>query len=126
MLVVVVDYATPQLLGAVRARVAAGPARFHVIVPDGAHGHRNIPDPRVGAERTLTNAVAKVSQVTGIEATGEIGDPSALRAVADVAEREEASEVILSSHPLRAARLARRDLPSRVRRLGLDVVHVEA
>jgi hypothetical protein len=118
--------ATPALLGAVRARNARGGATFHVIVPHGAHGYRHVPDPSVGAHRALEASVAKVTQVTRHEATGEIGDSSPLTAIKNAIDGAGADEIILSTVPGRVARLVRRDLPRRVRSLGLPVTHVEA
>src|SRR6201999_2057013 len=61
--------ATPALLEAVRERVAKGPARFTLLVPNTAHGLHRLVDPedqsQSEAEETLERALPLIGQAGG-------------------------------------------------------------
>lgn len=122
--------ATPGLLDAVRARAARGPARFHLVVPQQAHGMHKLVDPEDAgadeAQRVLEVALPKLSQEAGHEVTGSVGDAEPLSAIQDAVNLGDFDEIIISTLPLGISRWLRLDLVSKARGLGLPVTHVEA
>ena len=122
--------ATPGLLDAVRARAARGPARFHLVVPQQAHGMHKLVDPEDAgadeAQRVLEVALPKLSQEAGHEVTGSVGDAEPLSAIQDAVNLGNFDEIIISTLPLGISRWLRLDLVSKARGLGLPVTHVEA
>jgi hypothetical protein len=58
--------------------------------------------------------------------TGHVGDANPLSAVADAVNLRGFDEIVLSTLPSRLSRWMRIDLPSKVRALGLPVLHVSA
>jgi hypothetical protein len=122
--------ATPGLLDAVRARAARGPARFHLVVPQQAHGMHKLVDPEdTGADeaqRVLEVALPKLSQEVGHEVTGSVGDAEPLSAIQDAVNLGDFDEIIISTLPLGISRWLKLDLVSKARGLGLPVTHVVA
>jgi hypothetical protein len=122
--------ATPGLLDAVRARAARGPARFHLVVPQQAHGMHKLVDPEDAgadeAQRVLEVALPKLSQEAGHEVTGSVGDAEPLSAIQDAVNLGDFDEIIISTLPLGISRWLKLDLVSKARGLGLPVTHVEA
>jgi hypothetical protein len=122
--------ATPGLLDAVRARAARGPARFHLVVPQQAHGIHRLVDPEdTGvdeAQRVLEVALPKLSQEAGHEVTGSVGDAEPLSAIQDAVNLGQYDEIIISTLPLGISRWLKLDLVSKARGLGLPVTHVAA
>jgi hypothetical protein len=122
--------ATPGLLDAVRARAARGPARFHLVVPQPAHGIHKLVDPEdTGvdeAQRVLEVALPKLSQEAGHEVTGSVGDAEPLSAIQDAVNLGDFDEIIISTLPLGISRWLKLDLVSKARGLGLPVTHVAA
>jgi hypothetical protein len=122
--------ATPGLLDAVRERAARGPAKFHLVVPQQAHGMHKVVDPQDAgvdeAQRVLDHALPKLSEAAGQEVTGSIGDPEPLMAIQDAVNLGNYDEIIVSTLPLGISRWLKLDLISKTRGLGLPVTHVEA
>ena len=122
--------ATPGLLDAVRARATRGPARFHLVVPQQAHGIHKLIDPEDAgvdeAQRVLEVALPKLSQEAGHEVTGSVGDAEPLSAIQDAVNLGNFDEIIISTLPLGISRWLKLDLVSKARGLGLPVTHVEA
>jgi hypothetical protein len=122
--------ATAPLLGAVRARAREGPATFHLVVPSRPHGLDKLLDPedhgREEAERVLADALPKLSEATGQEVTGSIGDSEPLAAIQDAINLGDYDEMIISTLPLGVSRWLKLDLISKARGLGLPVTHVLA
>ena len=134
----------PELAAKVDECVAAGPCRFHFIVPatsvsdlepvdrpltmsgvDGGAGL--LPDidavARAMARRRLEQELARLREA-GVDAEGEVGDPRPLRAIKDALREQEVDEVIVSTLH-RGSRWLVMDLPHRVRRsFELPVTHV--
>ncbi len=115
------------LLGAVRERASAGPARFRLVVPQS--------DPSAGLV-IYNEAVRESAQVRvdlalstvnaeGIEATGEVGDADPFLATMDAVAERRPDEIIVSTHPAAASGWLRRDLVERIENAsGLPVEHV--
>jgi hypothetical protein len=122
--------ATSALLDAVRERAHRGGAAFHLVVPATPHGLHKVVDPeddgRTEAERSLGEALPKLSEAAGGEVTGEVGDPEPLAAIQDACNLRGFDEIIVSTLPSRISRWLRLDLVSKARGLGLPVTHVEA
>ena len=122
--------ATPGLLDAVRERAARSPARFHLVVPQQAHGMHKVVDPQDAgvdeAQRVLEVALPRLSDAAGKEVTGSIGDAEPLCAIQDAVNLGEYDEIIISTLPLGISRWLKLDLVSKARGLGLPVTHVAA
>lgn len=122
--------ATPGLLDAVRQRAQRGPARFHLVVPQQAHGMHKLVDPEdTGvdeARRVLEVALPRLTAEAGSEVTGSVGDAEPLSAIQDAVNLGDYDEIIISTLPLGISRWLKLDLVSKARGLGLPVTHVEA
>jgi hypothetical protein len=122
--------ATPGLLDAVRERAARGPARFHLVVPQQAHGMHKVVDPQDAgvdeAQHVLEVALPKLSEAAGHEVTGSVGDAEPLMAIQDAINLGHYDEMIISTLPLGISRWLKLDLVSKARGLGLPVTHVAA
>jgi hypothetical protein len=121
---------TPELLDALRDRLAEGPCTFHLVVPELHYGSG-----ATWAEGQVKRAAAKHLEearlrftAEGIPVTGEVGDASPVDAVTNVL-REQGSdafeEVIVSTLPHAVSKWLKLDAPSRIQRnTGLPVTHV--
>jgi hypothetical protein len=122
--------ATQGLLDAVRARAQRGPATFHLVVPANPHGLHKLVDPQEGdsgeGERTLADALPRLSEAAGSEVSGHVGDHEPLMAIEDALNRASYDELIISTLPRRLSRWLHLDLVSKARATGLPVTHVEA
>jgi hypothetical protein len=107
-----------ELLDAVRARNAEGPASFLVVVP-----HSDDEDERA-ADRRLRRALTELRS-EGIDAHGQIVHPDPYTAAMQTAHDERVDEIIVSTFPGERSGWLRRDLVSRLRKeTGLPVQHV--
>ena len=122
--------ATPGLLDAVRERAARGSARFHLVVPRQPHGlHRAVDPSQAGeaeAQAVLADALPKLSDASGSQVAGSIGDAEPLMAIQDAVNMNSFDEIIISTLPLGISRWLKLDLISKARALGPPVTHVEA
>ncbi len=122
--------ATPGLLDAVRERAQRGPATFHLVVPQQAHGMHKVVDPQDAgvdeAHGVLEVALPKLSEAAGGKVTGSIGDAEPLMAIQDAVNLGDYDEIIISTLPLGISRWLKLDLVSKARGLGLPVTHVAA
>ena len=122
--------ATAGLLDAVRERAQRGPATFHLVVPQQAHGIHKLVDPEDSgadeAQRVLEVALPRLSDAAGQEVTGSIGDAEPLMAIQDAVNLGGYDEIIISTLPLGLSRWLKLDLVSKARGLGLPVTHVAA
>ena len=113
--------ATPRLIEAVRTRAAAGPCSFTLLVPRGYWD----PDTE-SAATTIELAGPLLDQAAGSHVEARIGDVDPFEAVKAALDAESYDEVIVSTLPERVSHWLRRDLPSRVERLGVPVTVVTA
>jgi hypothetical protein len=122
--------ATPALIDAVRERAARGPATFTLLVPAAAHGLHQLVDPedqgRSEAEDTIELAIPLLEEAAGNEVPAVIGTSDAMLAVERVLVHQQFDEVIVSTLPERVSHWLKRDLPTRIERLGLPVTVVRA
>ena len=108
--------ATPLLMDAVRKRAAEGPCTFTLLIPN---------EPRKGgADWTLETAVPLVERAAGGPVEGMVGEDDPLVAVAAALRDPGFDEVIVSTLPRRVSEWLRRDLPSRIEKLGVPVTTV--
>jgi Mrp family chromosome partitioning ATPase len=115
--------ATPRLLAEVRRRTQAGPCRVTLLVP------RPYWDPDTEeAELVVELAVPLLEEAAGRHIDAVIGDSDPLEAVRQLLTTADAEvdEVILSTLPQRVSHWLRRDVPARLRALGLPVTVVTA
>jgi uncharacterized membrane-anchored protein len=123
--------ATPALLDAIRARVAHGPARFHLLIPNPA-GHAELTQAErerhhIEGGQLLEQALPLIEQVAGTPAGGSVSirhDP--MDAVEETLRDGDFHEVIVSTLPHGISHWLHTDLPSRIAHLGLPVTTVVA
>jgi hypothetical protein len=123
-----------ELMELIHDRMAEGPSRFHLLVPED-HGHGLLWDEgtvRLEAERALEAARLRMT-MEGVPVTGEVGHYSPVLATQDVLARERREdgpgfdEIIVSTLAPSASRWIGMDVPARIRRLSkTPVTHVIA
>jgi len=123
--------ATPALLQAIRARVALGPARFHLLVPNPAeHAELTEAERRrkhLEGEHVLALALPLLDEAAGGTVTGSVSvrhDP--MDAIEEALQSGDFHEIILSTLPPSVSRWLHLDLPRRVAHSGLAVTTVTA
>jgi nucleotide-binding universal stress UspA family protein len=116
----------------------AGPCRFYLVVPvtnteasdrwftgglEGVlPGAYKIARTMAGAR--LQHELERLREA-GVEADGEVVEPTPLEAIRKLANREEVDEIIVSTLPRRLSRWIAMDLPRRIRRTtSLPVTHI--
>jgi hypothetical protein len=113
--------ATPRLLAEVKRRASAGPCRITLLVP------RPYWDPDTEeAELVVELAVPLLEAAAGRRVDAVIGDSDPVEAVRQFVAGTVVDEVIVSTLPHRVSQWLRRDVPTRVRALGLPVTVVTA
>jgi hypothetical protein len=113
--------ATPKLLAAVTERAGQGECAFTLLVP---RDYWEEQTERAAAVVEL--ALPLLEQAAGRRVEARIGDSDPLVAVRDALADGSFDEVIISTLPQRISRWLHRDLPGRVRELGLPVTVVMA
>ncbi len=121
--------ATEPLLSAVHDRAEAGPATFHLLVPAIPSGLHRIVDPEVAGHQEaavrLGLSLELLSQAAASTVTGHVGDADPVAAISDALHGSGPfDEIIISTLTYRLSRWMKIDLPSKVRSLGLPVIHV--
>jgi hypothetical protein len=123
--------ATPALLDAIRERAGRSPARFHLLIPNPAHGgwrpgeieHPNISE----GEQVLALALPLIEEASGSRPDGTVSprhDP--MDAIEEALHDGDFDEIILSTLPRSVSRWLHIDLPHRVSHIGLPVTTVVA
>jgi hypothetical protein len=108
---------SPELLDAMRARAARGPAEFVLLLPQKGTD-------RAGAVLALEGALARMQDV-GLPVSGLVGDCDPLVAVQETWDPARFDEVIVSTLPTHSSRWLLIDLPHRVANAtGASVTHV--
>jgi Mrp family chromosome partitioning ATPase len=106
---------------AVRHRAQGGPCTVTLLVP------KPYWDPDTEeAELVVELAVPLLEQAAGRRVDAVIGDSDPVEAVRQLVAATAVDEVIVSTLPERVSRWLRRDVPSRLRALGLPVTVVTA
>jgi hypothetical protein len=116
-----------HLVRKVRDCAAAGPCRFHIVVPatpPSEHLTWTEGEAHLVARSRLDQALERF-RAAGAEADGEVGDPRPIQAIRDALRDVAADQIILSTLPPGLSRWLRLDLPHRVEsEFGLPVTHV--
>jgi uncharacterized membrane-anchored protein len=123
--------ASPALLNAIRERAAAGPARFHLLVPNPAE-HAELTDAErhhrhTEGEHVLALALPLIDDAAGSHTEGSVSirhDP--MDAIEEALDGSDFREIILSTLPPSVSRWLHLDLPHRISHLGLPVTTVTA
>ncbi|MDP1847258.1 MAG: hypothetical protein Q8K79_05655 [Solirubrobacteraceae bacterium] len=122
--------ATPALLDAVRARAAAGPATFTLLVPRTPHGLHRVMDPEdtddAEAQAVLELALPLLEEAADAHVEGKIGDANPVDAISDAVNIDGYDEIIISTLPARVSRWMHLNLPSKLTPLGLPITTVTA
>jgi hypothetical protein len=108
---------SPALDEAIRQRLSAGQASFHVVVPATPVGRGLTWDEgetREAAENRLAALIDRIRELGGI-GEGEIGVSDPIDAARDAMRDLEIEEVILSTLPPGISRWLGQDIPSRLR-----------
>jgi nucleotide-binding universal stress UspA family protein len=117
-----------ELLDALKARAAKGPATFNLVVPSTPHGVAWAADMHSGGEEADAHMQTAVDRLrdAGLDVEGQTGDPDAWCAVQDAINLTGPyDEVIVSTLPVKLSKWLKMDLPHRVERgTGLPVTHV--
>lgn len=106
-----------SLTEAIRARLAEGAVRTHVVVPLSPVGGRltwDEQESRAVARARLDEVLERLREM-GAEADGEVGDRDPVMAVRDALRGREVDEVIVSTLPKGMSRWLGEDVPSRLR-----------
>jgi hypothetical protein len=113
--------ATPRLLHEVRRRTQQGPCRITLLVP------RPYWDPDTEeAELVVELAVPLLEEAARGHVDAVIGESDPVEAAREVLANGAFDEIILSTLPQRVSHWLRRDVPSRIERLGLPVTVITA
>jgi GABA permease len=127
-----------QLTAKLAACVDAGPCRFYLVVPVTnteasdrwfTGGLEGVLPGAYRIARTLADGRLRQElerlRTAGVEADGEVVEPTPLAAIRRIAGREDVDEIIVSTVPRRLSRWLAMDLPHRIRRTSsLPVTHV--
>jgi hypothetical protein len=106
-----------SLTDAIKARLADGPVKMHVVVPLSPIDRRltwDETESRSVAQARLDEVVTRL-RAMGAEADGEVGDRDPVLAVRDALRSREVDEVIVSTLPKGMSRWLGEDVPSRLR-----------
>ena len=124
--------ATPAVLDAVRARVARGPASFHLLVPNPSdHGEITDSERRrhhEEGERVLALALPLLQDAAGrgtVEGSVSIRH-DAMDAVEETLRDGEFHEILIATMPRHTSHWLHVDLPHRLSHTGLPVTTVTA
>jgi hypothetical protein len=123
--------ATTEVLQAIRARAAQGPAKFPLLIPNPAHAEAHLRHPEIheraeAAERALHDSLAAFEDAAGAPVIASVSirnDP--YDAVEETLLNEPIDEFIVALHPHGLSRRLHLDLPHRLAHLGLLVTVVD-
>lgn len=108
---------SPELAQAIAARIASGPATFHVVVP-ATPMDRGLTwdedEARAAAQDRLTAAIARLRKM-GAKVSGEIGHRDPIVATEDALRGRQVDEVLLSTLPPGISRWLGQDVPTRLK-----------
>ena len=108
--------AAPQLLDEIRRRREAGPCRFALLIPD-VHDRKT-------ADWTLESALPILQRQAGWPVEGLVGGSDPLASIQDAVHEGGYDEIIVSTLPRKTSKWLKRDVISRVERLGLPVTAI--
>lgn len=120
--------ATPALVDAVRARAAAGPAEFFMLVPNPGHlaFDRVSSDVHEGKE-VLAHALPPLEHATGARVLGRVAaSPNAYDDIVAELDSGDYDEIILETPPSHVSHWLHVDLSQRIAQLGYPLLTVAA
>ena len=121
---------TEPLRKEVLKRAAEGGTTFHLLVPASPSGLHRVVDPEIAgrdqARARMEEARIALSEASGAEVTGEVGDADPIAAIHDALSEGSFDEIVISTLPKRLSRWLKIDLPSKALGFRLPVTHVEA
>jgi hypothetical protein len=121
---------TDPLRNEVLKRAAEGNTTFHLVVPASPSGMHRVVDPEIAgrdeARARMEEARAVLSEESGAEVTGEVGDADPIAAIQDALGAGSFDEIVISTLPKRLSKWLKIDLPSKALGFRLPVTHVEA
>lgn len=121
---------TEPLRTEVLKRAAAGTTTFHLLVPASPSGLHRVVDPEIAgrdeAKARMEEARVALSEASGTEVTGEVGDADPIAAIHDALSAGSFDEIVISTLPKRLSKWLKIDLPSKALGFRLPVTHVEA
>jgi hypothetical protein len=109
---------SPTLMAAVRERIDADTARFHVVVPATPVPHAltwDEAEAEAAAQERLVAVLGRLKAM-GAEAAGEVGCADPVAATEDALRNQVVDEIILSTLPSGVSRWLGQDVPARLRR----------
>ena len=109
--------ASPIVASVIADRVAAGPARFYVVVPATPVQHGltwSEEEANAAARERLDAAIARLHEL-GVDASGEVGEKDPIAAVRDALRERPADEIILSTLAPGISRWLGQDVPARLK-----------
>jgi hypothetical protein len=119
---------SPELLDALRARMAQGTCEFTLLVPSTPHGLAWAGDMHAGGEEAEDHRKAFVDELRreGFDvAAAKVGDGDPLAAICDECNFNDYDELIVSTLPLKISKWLKVDLPRKAKAAtGLPVTHV--
>ena len=113
--------ATPRLIEAVKNKAAEAPSSFVLLVPELAEAHQ-----AGEAELVVSLATPLLEKAAGGRVDGVVGPNDPYRAIRELHEKNHFDEIIISTLSDALSGWLKRDLPSRVRKLGVPVTVVKA
>ena len=106
--------ATPTLLSAVKRYAQEQPTTFSLLIPDARKS--------AGTDWTLEVALPLLERAARGPVAGITGDSEhPMRAIRDVVAADRYDRILISTLPRQASQWLRRDLPKRVKALGVPV-----
>ena len=105
--------ATPLLLEEVKRRAHERPTTFALLIPNAAS--------KKHADWTVETAVELLGRAAGGPVDALLGDADPFESVKRALNEGQYDDVLISTLPKRVSEWLRRDLPGRVRRLGVPV-----
>jgi len=108
--------ATPTLIDHVKQLVRERPSTFALLIPDAPKSEHT--------DWTMELALPLLERAAGRPVEGLTGEEDPFEAIRRAVEEGHYDEIVISTLPRRVSKWLRRDLPSRVRSLGLPVTVV--
>jgi len=108
--------ATPDLIDHVKQLVLERPSTFSLLIPDAPKSEHT--------DWTMELALPLLERAAGGPVEGLTGGQDPFEAIRRAVDEGHYDEIVISTLPRRVSKWLRRDLPSRVRSLGLPVTVV--
>ena len=104
---------TPSLIDEVRRRAQSRPHRFTLMIPDA--------EDQESGGWTLLSALPLLERAAGTDVPGLVRGPDPVAAIREAAATGDYDEILISTRSRRTSKWLRRDLPHRVRDIGVPI-----